>query len=166
MSWGMKKDLGAYLKPLFAAINKTLTAASTGDATEVDGAWIDRKGYDSLDVLIPFTAALGAGETLTFAAQFRESDSPNGSTPSDFGAAVAAAVAATGDSGGSTETGVHQIGIDLTKAKRYVQVQITPNLSAGGADTAEWAALYALLNGVDAPANPSRVTAAVAAPIR
>lgn len=148
MSWGQTKDFGAYMKPVRAGAEVDVTAAGSGDATEVDGAWIDTKGYESLEFILSYTATLQADETMTFAANVQDADTIGGSGAADVAtthlSAMAATTVATGDSGGSTETGVHSIGIDLTMCKRFVRVQWTPNLSASGTDTAKIGSLYVL----------------------
>ena len=54
----------------------------------------------------------------------------------DYGDAVAATVVATGETGGSTETGVAVATFDVSGANRYIRLQFTPNASASGTDTA------------------------------
>lgn len=141
---------GAYCRGAFVAINKTLTAGGAGDNTEVNGAVVDRKHPTggglamSSKLLIPFTATLGAGETLKFGIQMQSGDLADGSDMADYGDPIAATVVATGESGGSTETGVVEVDVDLSGAKRYVRPQPTPDLSAANTDTAEWSALLAL----------------------
>lgn len=140
---------GAFCRTAFQAINKTATAAGSGDATEVDGAWVDRVLADigmalSAKLVIAFTAALGGGETLSFSGNFRDATALAGTGAADFATAFAAAVVATGDSGGSTETGTYEVDIDLAGARQFVQAQITPDLSAGATDTCEWTATLVL----------------------
>jgi hypothetical protein len=141
---------GAYCRSAFVAINKTATAAGSGDNTEVDGAVIDRKHPTegglamSAKLMLPFTTTLGGAETLKFAVQVQSGALADGSDMADYGTGIATTTVATGDSGGSTETGVAEVDIDLSGAGRYVRVQPTPNLSASGTDTAEWAAIMAL----------------------
>lgn len=161
MNWGDKHDAGARFKTVFAAAEVDVTAAGTGDATEFNGALIDRKGFYSLDVALAFTAALQADETLSFIANFQDADELDGSgvadVSTDYAEALTSTLAATGDSGGSTETGSIQFGVDLTMFRRYVRVQITPDLSASGTDTAKISSLY-ILGGADkAPASADRV---------
>lgn len=157
MSWGKQKDAGAWYKPVHARAEVDVTAGGSGDATEAAGVWIDRKGFDSLDVILSFTATLGDDETITFAANLQDANDDQGDGAGDYGAAYAATLAATGDSGGSTETGVVQLGFDLTMAKRYVRIQFTPDMSAANTDTSKVTPLYVLSGAKDTPANPARV---------
>ncbi|TJW14453.1 MAG: hypothetical protein E5W82_10785 [Mesorhizobium sp.] len=142
-------DGGAFSRTVFQAINKTATAAGAGDATEVDCAWIDRElegigMAQSAKLVIAFTAALATGETLSFAGNFQDATALAGTGSADFASAFAAAVVATGDSGGSTETGTYEVDIDLAGAREFIRTQITPNLSASGTDTCEWSAVLVL----------------------
>lgn len=140
---------GAYCRTAFAAINKTATAAGSGDATEVDGSFFDRLQSDagpflSAKLVITYTTTLTATKTLSFAVQFQDATSSGAAAVADYGDAIAATVVATGESGGSTETGTVEIDIDLAAAREFVRAQITPDLSASGTDTCEWSAAYVL----------------------
>jgi hypothetical protein len=148
---------GAFARTAFQAINKTATAGSTGDATEVDCAWVDRFGDAdgpvlSAKLVITYTAALAAqGNTLSFGVQMQDATSIGGAGGDDYGTAVASTVAATGNSGGSTETGTFEVDIDLAAARQFVRAQITPNLSAADTDTCEWSAALVLFGSAAQP---------------
>lgn len=140
-------------EPTPTEIAAAAAAASTGDNTEVDCDWVRRVDvtdgaeagmFMSAKLVITYTAALGADDTLSFGVQFQDATSAAGAGDEDYGDAVAKTVVATGDSGGSTETGTVEIDIDLSGAREYVRSQITPDLSAGSADTAEWSAVLVL----------------------
>ena len=122
--------------------NNAATAGGTGDATEVNGAWQSRmsKGGIALSakLVVSFTATLAAGATLTFAGNFQDALDAAGTGAADFGAAVPAAVVATGGAGGSTETGTFEVDVDLSGAREFIRSQMTPNLSAASTDTCAW----------------------------
>lgn len=144
-------DGGAYSRTAFAAINKTALAAGSGDNTEVDCAYVDRildqaaEGgiAMSMKLVITYTTALNAAETLKFAVQIQD-DADGAGAGEDFGSAIPLTVVATGDSPNSTETGTVEVDVDLSAAKRFIRAQITPDLSRGATDTAEWSATYVL----------------------
>lgn len=127
----------------FAAVSSA-TAAGTGDATEVNGAYIDRQGFSSLKVVIAYSAVLAATKTLSIAANLQDATSSAGAGVADFGSAMASTVVATGATGGSTETGVVELDFDISGADQFVRVQYTPDLSNTGTDTASLAAVYVL----------------------
>lgn len=163
MSRDQNLNGGAYCRSAFLAINKTATAGSTGDATEVNSSYVDRSLSDvgmamSAKLVITFTAALQAGETLTFAGNFQDATSSAGAGVDDFSDAWTAKTAATGESGGSTETGTFEVDIDLSGANRYVRAQITPNLSASGTDTCEWSAALVLFGDHRQPSTQAEVS--------
>lgn len=137
------QGLAELLAGRYAAIS-TATAGGTGDATEVDGAYIDRQGFDSLKVLIAYKTTLAQGKTLSIAANLQDATSSGGSGVADFGDAMASAVVGTGGTGGSTETGVVELDFDISGANQYVRVQYTPDMNASGTDTATLAAVYIL----------------------
>ena len=133
---------GAYARSARGSGNNTATAGGTGDNTEVNGAYQSRmsdKGIAlSAKLVISYTATLAAGATLTFAANFQDALAAAGTGVADYGDLVPATVVATGDSGGSTETGTFEIDVDLSGAREFIRAQVTPNLSASGTDTCAW----------------------------
>ncbi|WP_269581970.1 hypothetical protein [Roseibium sp. Sym1] len=149
-------DGGAASRSARVTGNQSATAAGAGDATEVNGAWINRliedKGMvQSAKLVIEFTAALGQDETLTFAGNFQDASDSAGTGVADYEDAFSATTAATGNSGGSTESGTLEFDINLAGAKQYVRAQITPNLSASGTDTVNWSATLILYGGSRVP---------------
>lgn len=135
MNVALLRDIGSYIKSAFCGA-ASATAAGTGDATEVDGAYIDRQDHLSAKLVISYTATLQQDETLTIAANMQDASDSSGTGVADYGTAYAATVVATGGTGGSTETGTVELDVDLAAAKQYVRAQFTPDLSASGTDTA------------------------------
>ena len=118
---------------------QTATAGSTGDATEADGAYVDRFATASgmamsAKLIIGFTATLAEGATLSIAANIQD-DADGSGTGTDYGTAYASTVVATGGSGGSTVRDTIELDFDLGSAERYIRSQTTPNLSAANTDT-------------------------------
>lgn len=132
------RNIGGFVKLVNGGGYATATAGGAGDATEVNGASIDRQAlantHQSVVVAIPAVATLASGATLTIAANLQDSD--NDSDWTDFGDALAATVVATGPSGGGVRRGVAKLSQNISGARRYLRVQVTPNLSAAGTDTA------------------------------
>jgi hypothetical protein len=151
-----QNDAGALIAARYAVAGVDVTAGGAGDNTEVNGAWVDRQGFNSLKVVIAYTATIADAATLAVAANLQDASDDDGTGVADYGTALASTVQATGNSGGSTETGVVELDFDVSGADRYVRIQFTPNLSASGTDTAEMAAVY-LLAGSDE--NPVTATA-------
>ena len=143
----MQRDIGSALigRACGAA---AATAGGSGDATEVDGKWIDRQGYSSAKLIIGVRAVLGATETVTLAANLQDASDSSGTGAADYGSAVAATTAATGGGGGTTEFGQIELDFDLSGAKRYIRPQFTPNLSRANTDTAIVSATL-ILGGAD-----------------
>lgn len=135
-------DIGACLDAVYCAAEVDVTAGGSGDATEVNGAWISVADRMSIKVLLPFTATLGAGETISFAANLQEASDISGTGAADFGDAVAATVVATGESGGSTEKGVVELDFDVSQTDGFVRVQFTPDMSRANTDTAKIQSAY------------------------
>ena len=137
-------DIGALLTARYGLGNTTATAGGSGDATEVNGAWIDVTNYESIKVLIPFTTTLAATETLTFAANLQDATAIGGTAAQDFGDAIAATVVATGPTSGGTVTGVVEMDFDVSQSRGFIRVQATPDLSRANTDTAAFSAVYVL----------------------
>lgn len=147
-----KTDLGSHVVVLDAnasadsAAPSLITAAGTGDATKVTGVGIDRKQGQTLAlsaaVTTSFLAALADTKTLSLAHEIQYS-----SDNSTFDTAVvleASAVKATGETGGTNERGQAEFSINLISQKRYFRINVTPDLSATGTDTASFATQAAL----------------------
>lgn len=155
MNFSTVKNIGAYIDGRFAGF-ASATAGGTGDATEANGPWIDRRGHDSCAVFIGYRGVLAQAATLSVAANLQDADDAAGANAADFGDAIANGVRDTGGTGGSTETGVLKLNFDLTMARSHIRLQMTPDLSAGATDTA---VLFAFLvlgpgpNPIGAPVN-------------
>lgn len=127
------KDLKSEVIVAHALAITSATAASTGDATEVDGVSFDLssatyKRPNSALFIVDAKTTLTAQKTLTITANLQ--DSANGSTWADITTpAVILTLSATG-------SGVGTLGFDLSTARRYVRIQATPELSADNTDTA------------------------------
>mgnify|MGYP000246303203 CR=1 FL=1 len=143
------KDLKGETTSKFALTSTAVTAGGTGDATEIDGASIDTTalGVKAQSVLfsIPCRAVLGATQTLTVIGNLQ--DSADNSTWADINDS-ATLLTLTGGSGGTTETGVARMGFDLTRARRYVRCQVTPDLNRANTDTAVIGAGVATFGGL------------------
>lgn len=121
-----------------AGANTAVTAGGGGDNTAVTGVIIDRAAIGwatSAVVFIPFTATLGANETLSVAWTLQDGDAANLSDAGTFASAGSAAVANGGGSG-ATVTGQLEANVRLAGAKRYVRLNFTPDLSRANTDTA------------------------------
>ena len=115
----------------------SLNSGATDHATEVNGSQIDlqtvtRQRYRRAKVAFPYSLSVATtGTTVSFASnlQDRNVTSGTGSTYADFGTAPSAHVTTTSTSTGAHE-GVMEYEQDLTNAKRYLRVQVTPTFSA------------------------------------
>lgn len=141
----IQTDVGNYIKPVAVGAG-TATAGGSGDNTKVTGQTINRQGFLSGVLAVAFKATLAEDETVSFAVEVQES--ADGSNWGTAEVLQAATVAATGDTGGSTEYGVVEINENLKGRKKYVRYNITPDLSATTTDTLTWGATF-VLGGAD-----------------
>ncbi|KJS45236.1 MAG: hypothetical protein VR71_02145 [Roseovarius sp. BRH_c41] len=137
------RSIGDLITVRRAAANTAATAAGTGDNTAVTGVIIDRNAIgnpQSAVLAIPFTATLAAAATLSIAYTVQEGQEDDLGDAETLQSA-ASAVVATGPSGGGTVTGTFEVNVPLMGAGRYVRANFTPDLSAGGIDTAALSAV-------------------------
>jgi len=149
MSVRPKTDINAHVlgaaanaQATAAGVAIVLTAGATEDNVEVEGQTINRQGFSSCVVMIPFLATLAQDKTLSFGVKYQ--DSADGSTWNTAVVMQAATVAATGDTGGSNESGIVTLNLLLDPLAQYIRFNITPDMSATGTDTAVWAAACVL----------------------
>lgn len=131
------RNIGDLVKVQRAVANTAATAGGSGDNSAATGVIIDRAafGYPASAVLaVPYTATLAEDETLTLTYTVQEGDASNLSDAATL--KTASVVVATGDTGGSTETGCLEVDFKSIAGGRYNRVNITPDLSASGTDTA------------------------------
>lgn len=126
---------------------KITVAAATEDNVKVTGETIDRQGYDSCVFALTGSSVLTEAKTASIAVEYQ--DSADGSTWNTAVAMQASTVAATGDTGGSTEDLLVELGLNLRPRQRYVRFNVTLDLSHTSTDTAMWTA-SAILGGKEA----------------
>lgn len=155
---------GAYVRSARGSGAQQATAGGSGDATEVNGAWVSRasnKGIAlSMKVIISYSAVLAAGQTLKFAGNLQDAIDANGTGAADYpsdSVGVPYTTAATGATGGSTESGTFEMDIDLAGAREFVRAQVTPDLSASGTDTLTYSILYLFFGDQRGPSTKSPV---------
>jgi hypothetical protein len=154
MNFADVKNVGANIDAAFVGY-VSATAGGAGDAAEVNGPWIDRRGHDSCAVFIGYRCTLAAAATLSIAANLQDANDAAGALPADFGKPMPNGVRHTG--AGTNVTGVLKLNFDLTMARSHIRLQFTPDLSAGTVDTAVLFAMIVFGPGqtaIQAPLNP------------
>lgn len=135
--------LGSSVKGILALAPMQITAGDANDGVAQNGPAIDRLGYDSAVLVVPVSAALAEAATLTINARLQES--ADGSTGwVDIPGAVTSNLVLTGGVGGSTESGLLELNVNLRPCKRYVRAVITGDLSAATTDTQRFGAVLIL----------------------
>lgn len=165
MSFSTIHNGGAYSRSARGSGNNAATAGGSGDATEVNGAWQSRedaKGIAlSVKVIVSYTATLAQGATLKFAMNLQDASDSAGTGAADYplneANTIASTTAATGGTGGSTETGTFEMDVDLAGAKKFIRAQVTPDLSAANTDTAAWHMDYVFYGHQRGPTTKSTV---------
>nr|WP_295828293.1 hypothetical protein [uncultured Azospirillum sp.] len=151
------QNAAALIAARYGVAGVDVTAGGSGDATEVNCAWVDRLGFASLKAVVTYTATLAAAATLTFAGNLQDASDSGGTGADDYGPALPATVVATGPGGGGTVTGVAELDFDLSGTNRYVRLQVTPNLSAANTDVCEFGVTYILAGATENPVSGTLV---------
>lgn len=147
------RDIGELVDVKSGGAFLSWTAGGGSDSATYTFSSVDREAFlwggslpQSADIDVLFDATLASGKTLSL--QFDLQDSADNTNFSDY-ATAAAAVVATGPSGGGAVRGVARMprpsiagalsgipGVDLRGARRYTRLLVIPHLSATGTDTA------------------------------
>lgn len=143
----MGRNDAAYLTPVYAAPETALTAAGSGDNTEITTAQLDLRDQFGTKRFGTLTLALAAVATLTAtkalavkAVRFEHSDDATSWSDVEPGIVALTMLSNTG----GTMANAAVVDCNLLEAKRYVRAKFTPDLSHTGTDTAKVSALYLL----------------------
>lgn len=140
------RNIGAMIAGLVAAGPVALTAGGSGDNAAVTGVIIDRATHgwpQSAVAVLPFLATLAEDETLAVTATLQHGSEADLSDAETL-LTVATGAQATGDTGGSIEQNQVEVDLSLAAAKRYIRLNLTPDLSAADTDIAAIAAVLVL----------------------
>jgi hypothetical protein len=140
MSLMGSRDINSEITVRRATANVAATAGGAGDNTAVTGVIIDRAALgwaESVAVAIPFTTTLASAQTLSVNWTLQHGEDASLSDAATLATSGAAVVA----TGAGTVAGAVEAGVSLRGARRYVRLNFTPDLSAGGADTAALSAV-------------------------
>lgn len=126
-------NLAGYVKALLPFKATALTAAGTGDNTEITGPAIDCFGYSSLILSIGWLTSLTADKTLSILVKYQSSQDN-----SNWDTAVTLQASTVVSTGAKTAEGAIQttLALALADKKRYIKFLVTPDLSHSGTDTA------------------------------
>ncbi len=144
----MQTDLGSFVTPKLAIIPVQVTAGA-GNELDVNGPSVDRIGYRAGVLVCPVRATLTAAATFTVSVKVQHSDTGT-SGWADF-AGPTSNLVLTGAADGSTESGLLELNLNLTTAKRYIRAVITGTLSASATDTARAAGAFVLSGAAEKP---------------
>lgn len=165
-SFSHNHDIGARLKGFNALNAVVVTAGTTADGNQYDGAAYDRLSPGGTDndlflsakAIVQYDAAgVGSTDTVTIAMQWQHSSLSSAGwadiTDNLHDESTAVSVTLTGTTAVSTFTGVLEADLDLSLAKRYVRIQVTPTLSATATDTVDIGGVLVLGGGDQDPAD-------------
>jgi len=147
-------DIGAFITGVFGRIPAVITAGAGNDGVEVIGPYHDRtskKGMPrSCKVMVIWEAAIGAGESLSIAANLEDATSSGGAGTANFGTVFPNTIVQLGGAGG-TFRGVTEFSVDLAGARQFIAAAVTANLSRATTDTVAIATVIVLGGGDTLP---------------
>lgn len=132
-----------------------ITAAGGTDNVQLVGNTVDRNSYgmpESCLVVVNSYYSLANTETLSLAVEIQES--ANGSSW-DTAVAIQAATTVVTASGATVTGHTNTYTLKLAGRQRYFRINCTPNLSAGGVDTASVTGSAVLFSGWNASLLPA-----------
>lgn len=137
-TYALQHGIGDVLTSVNALTPNVVTAGTTDSGAAQNGNTIDRqslgRNYLSAQIAIPVTTTLAATKTLTVAAKVQ--DSADGTNFTDYGTAPSSTVlGSTSSTASQTLKSAKDFNVDISSARRYVRVVVTPTLSATASDT-------------------------------
>lgn len=159
MNIANQRDIGAQLVAKNAVNPAVVTAGSTDDGQEVNGFIIDRQAFAdlllSVKVAIPYDASIVDTFTATLAANLQDSDTTASTAFADYDdkdGSTGQSVVETGTTAVTAFDKILEFDVDLSSAKRYIRLQVTPTLSNGStsSDTLDYGAVH-VFGGSDQP---------------
>ena len=142
----ISENTGAYVKVVAGGAPTALTAAGTGDNTQIVGNIVDRNAnYTPLSGVfaVAYNTTLAASQTLSLAYTIEGSDNSDLSSPTTLATATSYVIVPSATAA-QTVSGVVEVNLNFRTAGQYVRGKFTPDLSASGTDTAGVAAVWVL----------------------
>lgn len=134
---------------------EVMVAAGAGDNTQIVGNTINRATYGwPQSALVSVQALLNLADTETLSLAVEIQESSDGSSW-DTAEAIETATVVKTASGAFTDLHVETYKLYLGDRKQYFRVNVTPNLSASGTDTASLHYTVALAGAIDNSKLPS-----------
>ena len=142
----LKQNEGVLSKPLYGLQVASFEAGSTYDDVDHDLGYIDRLGYDCLQVQLHSLTSITAAKKLNWTVTIKDCATSGGSY-TDYVTAVAADTEAVAGATTAAEN-CDYVNVDLTGAERYVKAVVNLDLTHTSTDTCQ-AYLGYLLTGAN-----------------
>ena len=143
-------DIGASLA-VGGELNYALVAGAATDNDEQETAVVDRLGFNSGSVFIPWAATCTDKKKLTVTVKrYQSADGTNFDAAETIQAATDVFTAADP---ALAATGIIRVDEDWSSLKRYVKYGVTADLSASQTDTASYAVVVVKGGATERPAN-------------
>lgn len=148
----LTKDGGAFFKAADARAS-SITAGGSGDATEITGSYIDRTNYSSCKVIVSYKTVLAAGKSLKLAIGLKDADDSSGTNALAYGSGLASSVVQgpAPSPPAAQYYGTAECDFNIEGARQWLALDVTPDLTASGTDTAIIAVTLVLCGGNTEP---------------
>jgi len=137
---------------LGAAINQTLTA-STAPSQTATGIIVNRQGFYSIDVVVPYHGAIASGNSVAVGLMITQSDTSSTLAGATAATLLSAATVFSGISGTVTVDSLLKYGFDLRSYNQYMKIQPYVIFSATSVDTMTLGEVIILANVDKGPSN-------------
>lgn len=157
-----QRDIGAYLKHENALNPVTVTAGTTADGQERNGHIIDRRAFAdillSAKVGILYDGAIATtAKTIIVASNLQHSLTTESTAFADYvdktGTTGFTVTETRTTAGNGAPSDVLEYDVDLSSARRFLRIQVTPTLSSSVTDTVDLAAVITFGGADQNPAN-------------
>lgn len=147
----MMKNIGAFVRGLFAFANLAVVAGASEDGVVQTGVTIDREDFSSLflsgTLMVNADVTIATANTVTLRARFEDS--------ADDSAWLAYQAEPKGDPAdvviSATDTSVEEFHVNLAGARRYVRCLLTATLSEADTDDVNLSAVLVVGGSAEVP---------------
>jgi hypothetical protein len=152
----LSNNIGAALVAVPVSVADEITAAGTGDNTEVECEIVDLVALgnpQSCKIVFAYETTLTAAKTLTLAFDVDHGADSGLSDAAVYDAGMTATVLETGAQTAAVDS--YEYDLDLAGAKQYLRVQYTPDLTHSGTDTVKMSCVIVFGGFSEIPATES-----------
>jgi hypothetical protein len=160
MSISQVYDIGEWVA-FYQIEGSTATITATNDGSTNTTSYLDRLGstgnwtnnYQSCMIVIPFSATLAAGETVSVLAHLEDATSSTGANAADHGSTATTTIfGSTASTAAQQIDDAYVLDVNLREAQEFIRVAYVFTVSATASDQVDSYQVGLVLSGGDLPA--------------